>query len=194
MSIKEINGIKYVDVDLSANIQKLLDNAADAKEERKIALEYILEKLRGEYRTSDGRLVVISVLGAKKITSGAAPLIKLRTAPHLAELIESGRFSDLIDAEPKKHDRFKQFAFYDVIFKIGDNWYGGVLNIGILKNNESRLYDLNPFEKIEKAESPNWVSKRPAKNHSTWGNGSASPEISESATAPKTAHGLTPTT
>jgi len=150
-SIKEIGGRKYVEIDLSADIQKQMDNAADAKEERRIALDYILQKLRGEYRTSDGRIVIISTLGAKKITSGNAPLTKLRTTPHLAEFIECGQFRGLIDAEPKKHDRFKQFAFYDVIFKIGNNWYGGVLNIGILKNCESRLYDLNPFEKIEKS-------------------------------------------
>ena len=175
-SIKEINGRKYVEIDLSADVQKQMDNASNAKEERRIALDYILQKLRGEYRASDGRFVIISTLSAKKITSGNAPLTKLRTTPYLAELIESGRFRDIIDAVPKKHDRFKQFAFYDVIFKIGDNWYGGVLNIGILKNSESRLYDLNPFEKIEKAESPNWVSKRPANSHSTWGNGSASPD------------------
>ena len=159
VSIKEVNGRKYVDVDLSAEIQKRLSNAADAKEEERIVRDYVLRELRGEYHTPDGRIVDITRRGAKKITNGA-PVIKLRVTPYLAQLIETGRFQRIIDAN---HKTYKQFAFYDAVFKIGNNWYGGTLNIGVREDDTSSLYDINPFTKIEEVGAPGWVSNLQAK-------------------------------
>ncbi|MDR2728902.1 MAG: hypothetical protein LBB56_07195 [Chitinispirillales bacterium] len=154
-SIKEVNGRKYVDVDLSAEVQKQLDKAANAKEERKIIFQYILKYLKDKkYLTTDNRFVEINRLGAKKITHGAS-LIKLRVTPHLAELIEIGEFQELVEAKPDKQHKFKHFAYYNVIFKVADTWYKGTLNIGILENGESRLYELNPFREVEETEPPN---------------------------------------
>jgi len=154
-SAEENNYRKYVEVDLSVEIQKQLDSAADAKEERRIILQYILKHLKGKkYRTSDNRLVEINRLGAKKITHSAS-LIKLRVAPHLAELIEIGEFQELAGAKPNKQHNFKHFAYYNVIFKVAETWYRGTLNIGVLENGESRLYELNPFREVEETEPPN---------------------------------------
>lgn len=154
-SAKENYFRKFVAVDLSAEIQKQLDNAADAKEERKIILQYILKYLKGQkYLTPDNRLVEINRVGAKKITHGAS-LVKLRVAPHLAELIEIGEFKELSVAKPDKKHNFKHFAYYSVIFKVTDQWYKGTLNIGVLENGESRLYELKPFREVEKTEPPN---------------------------------------
>ena len=93
------------------------------------------------------------------------PLDKLRATPYLAELIETGQSIGLDDVN---HKYFKQFAYYEVIFKLGDKWYAGVLNIGIHKDDTSSLYDLNPFAKIEKAGPPSQESTIQAKNPITW--------------------------
>lgn|GEM_PF-3385008 len=90
---------------------------------------------------------------------------KLRATPYLAELIESGKSIGLDNVE---HRYFRQFAYYEIVFKLGDKWYAGVLNIGIHKDNTSSLYDLNPFTRIEKAGPPFRESTIQAKNPTTW--------------------------
>lgn len=114
---------------------------------------YILDNLKGEYLASDGRTVAVNRRGAKEMTT-YAPLVKLRVAPELANLIGIGLFRELVDTE---HKQFKQFAYYDVVFKIGDKWYEGILNIGVRESGESCLYDVNPFE--EKTGPPVKVSR-----------------------------------
>jgi hypothetical protein len=160
-SIKEVNGKKFIEIDLSAKIQKQLDNAANAKEQRKIMYDYILEYLRGEYRALDGRNIAINKGSADKITHRAS-IVKLRVAPHLGELIKIGQFIGLVDVT---HKKFKQFAYYDVFFKVYDKWYLGRLNIGVRENEESVLHELNKLEEIniEEAGSPIWAPKIQAK-------------------------------
>lgn len=156
-SIKELNGQKFVEVDLSTKVQKQLDSAISAKEQRKIMYSYLCEYLRGEYCASDGRTVVINESSVDKITHRAS-LVKLRAAPHLAELIEVGSFICMVDAI---HKKFKSFVYYNIIFKVSDKWYLGKLNIGVRANEESVLYELNKLEEInmEEAESPIWAPK-----------------------------------
>jgi len=138
---------KYVEIDLSTEIQKQLEDA-NPDEQRDIAFRYILNHLRHKKCfTHDGRLVKINRRGAQKITH-LAPLEKLRATPYLAELIETSQSIGLDDAE---HRYFKQFAYYEIIFKLGDRWYAGVLNIGVHKDDTSSLYDLNPFTRIEES-------------------------------------------
>jgi len=181
-SIKEINCVKYVEIDLSTEIQKLLDNAADANEERRIMYEYIFKNLRGKYPASDGRIVEINKRSAKEMTF-QAPIVRLRAAPELAALIEIGQIIDLVDVSG--HNIYERFAYYDVIFKIGNAWYNGRLNVGIRKNGESALYTINPFRQIasheeEKAGPPIGVSKIQAYDPATRINDPAFSEINGS--------------
>lgn len=148
---------KYVVVDLSAKVQEQLNNAANAKEERKIIYAYIRGYLRGEYCASDGRTVIINKSSADKFTNKASK-IQLQAAPHLAELIETGQFITLVDVT---HKKFNQFAYYDVIFKIGDTMWKGKLNIGVYENGISEAYTLTEFNPIKKeeVEPPIWAPK-----------------------------------
>ena len=170
-SVKEMDGVKFVEIDMSAKVQFELGIAGSANKEREIAYNYILENLRGKkYCTPDGRTVDIARRGAKKLTHDA-PLTKLRVIPHIPELIEIGQFKGLVSEY--NHESFKQFAFYDIIFKIENFWYAGVLNIGIRKDGTSGLYELNPFEEIQKTaetEPPNWASTVRDKTHTAWNN------------------------
>ncbi|MCL2690298.1 MAG: hypothetical protein FWE57_10700 [Chitinispirillia bacterium] len=59
------------------------------------------------------------------------------------------------------HKKFNQFAYYDVIFKIGDTLWKGKLNIGIHENGISEVYTFTEFNKIkiEEVEPPIWAPK-----------------------------------
>lgn len=129
-----------VKIDLNTDIHKKLTASKDINTKRKIVLDYILNNLRGKYPTSDGRIVAVERLGAKKLVMGNE--LKIKVLPELANLIMASRFKNIIDV---KHRHFKQMAYYDVSFEVENITYEGILNIGIRENKEATLYDLNPF-------------------------------------------------
>ncbi|MCX4361782.1 MAG: hypothetical protein OSJ74_00120 [Clostridia bacterium] len=131
-----------VEVDLTADIQKQFDNATP-KERSKIAYRYIMDNLRGKYPAHDGLEITISSVGADKM-SHTTHLEKIRVLPELARLIQAGRARGVINVEHKKFDKM---AYYDVAFKVGKDYYRALLNVGILKDGVSTLYDINPFNK-----------------------------------------------
>ena len=134
---------KVVKVDLDADIQKQLNQATSPKERQKIAYRYIMDNLRGDYETADGRAVTISSVGADKITHKDIE-VKLRVSPHLAEFLKAGELEKVIYAE---HKKFVKFAYYKVSFQLGEDRYTALLNIGVRTDGTSTLYDINPFNK-----------------------------------------------
>ncbi len=143
------DGIEVVEVDLTIDIQKQFDNATP-KERSKIAYNYIMDNLRGEYETIDGRKVPIEKIGADKITHNYYEP-KIRSSTELGLLLQSGRF---IEEKPAKkengdsHKQFSSFAYYKVIIAIGKNKYSAVLNVGIRPDKKCTLYDINQFIEI----------------------------------------------
>ncbi len=135
-----------VKVNMDADIQKQFDNATTPKERQKLVFRYIMDNLRGQYSAPDGRTVAIERVGADKLTYQDNP-IKLRVCPSLAEMIKTGQFQYIAKAEEKKHQRFKEFAYYKVALQVGDDLYEGLLNVGIRENGRSTLYDLKPLYK-----------------------------------------------
>ena len=133
---------KVVEVDMDAEVQKLLSEAKTPKERQKIAFQYIMDNLRGQYEAPDGRTVAIERVGADKMTY-RDNRDKLRVCPALADMIKSG-------ADEKPNKKFNEFAYYKVRVKIGDEVYTGMLNVGIRKDGSSTLYDLRPFYKENK--------------------------------------------
>ena len=142
---KKLPTKKVVKVKLDASIQKEFDNATP-KERQEIAFKYIMDNLRGKYPAEDGRTVAIERVGADKM-SHSYNEIKIKVLPELKELIEAGRLRGVIDVN---HKLFTQMAYYDVDFKIGEEQYKSRLNVGIRKNGDSTLYDINPIEKAKK--------------------------------------------
>lgn len=141
----EDDDIEIVEVDLTADIQKQFDKATP-EERRKIAFDYIMDNLRGKYPTNDGRIVAIERVGAKKIKNTLNE-IKIRVIPELDELIKSGKFQYIKEDNGNKHRSFNSFAYYKVSFRVGNEVYKGMLNIGIRENGDSTLYELNQISK-----------------------------------------------
>lgn len=135
------NGV--VKVDMVSEFQKEFDTASP-KERQKLAFDYIMDHLRGEYEATDGRMVSIERVGADKMTHiHHEP--KLRATPMLAEFVKRGEYLGEI---PIEHKKFYKMAYYKISFSLGDDVYEAKLNVGIRKNGLCTLYDLNPFNKM----------------------------------------------
>lgn len=137
---------KVVEIDLNSEVQKRLDEAKTPKERQQIAFRYIMDNLRGKYTAPDGRTVAIERVGADKMTYQDIK-IKLRVCPSLADMLKVGEFQYITKSEEKKNQKFKEFAYYKVTLKVGDERYNGLLNIGIRGDGSSTLYDLKPLYK-----------------------------------------------
>ncbi len=146
---KKTSAEKIVEVDMDAEVQKLLSEAKTPKERQKIAFQYIMDNLRGQYEAPDGRTVAIERVGADKMTY-RDNRDKLRVCPALADMIKSGEYDHSSPADEKPNKKFNEFAYYKVRVKIGDEVYTGMLNVGIRKDGSSTLYDLRPFYKENK--------------------------------------------
>ena len=59
-------------------------------------------------------------------------------------VIKNSNYNNQINVD---HKKFKAFAYYKVGFKIKNDIYAAILNIGIRENGSLTLYDINPFEK-----------------------------------------------
>ena len=140
------NNQKVVKINLDTEVQKQLTAAKTSKERQQIAFRYILDNLRGQYQTSDGRTVSIGRVGANKMTHNDK-IEKLRVTPALAEMIKAGEYDHSAPGEEKKNKKFEEFAYYKVRVKVGKEIYQGMLNVGIRKDGSSTLYDLRPFYK-----------------------------------------------
>lgn len=137
---EEYNKHKVVNIELDSEIQKRFDNATP-KERTKIAYKYIKDKLRGKYATQNSVEVNIYESTANKI-SHTMYEPKIRVTPQLAELINSGEY---IDTKKAEHNKFNRFIYYNVNMNIGNKKFKAVLNVGVDKNNDCVLYDINQF-------------------------------------------------
>lgn len=133
---------EVVTIKMDADIQKQFDRATP-KERSKIAYRYIMDNLCGKYPAQDGREIIISGVGADKM-SHTTNETKIRVLPVLAELIRVGRLQGVKEVE---HNKFVKFAYYKVFFQMGHDTFSALLNVGIRPNGVSTLYDINPFNK-----------------------------------------------
>jgi len=132
----------YVYVDLTKDIQNKIDAVETIREKRRVAFMHIMDNLRGKYPASDGRIVEINRRSANELTF-KAPEIRLHVTPELESIIRAGQFKEI---KPAEHGGFKDFAYYEVVLKVGDDYYSALVNIGIMPNGDSVLYQINKFE------------------------------------------------
>ncbi len=143
MSIKiDSTGNRYVDVDLTTDIHRMLQATASVNERRKIAYGYIMNNLRGRYSIDGNQEIFVTKRSADKLTN-AAPDIRLNVIPELADIIRIGKHPIIKDAE---HSLFVKFAYYDICFKLGSDYYTATMNVGIRENGEGVLYQINRFK------------------------------------------------
>lgn len=131
-----------VQVDMSTDFQKQFETASP-RERQKLAFNYIMDYLRGDYEAEDGRVVSIERVGADKMTHIHYEA-KLQATPELANFIKRGKFLGEIDVN---HKKFEKMAYYKITFSLGADVYDAKLNVGIRKNGRCTLYDLNPINK-----------------------------------------------
>jgi hypothetical protein len=139
------DGTKYVDIQTNPELQSLLNSAKDINEKRKIVEKWIMTRLRGKYATDDGREIIVSRKSADKL-SHSANEIKIKVVPELADLIKVGTFDSIVKAT---HGGFDNFAYYNTQFKLADDFYTAVLNIGIKingKETQSTLYEIDRIQ------------------------------------------------
>ncbi len=134
---------EFVEINLDKDIQKQF-NKATPKERTKIAREYILKNLRGVYPAKNGVEINISRKTAKEITNTTYEP-KIRVTPELNKIINNSKF---IETKKATHGKFNRFLYYKTLLKIGVNKFSAILNVGVDKNNNCVLYDINQF--IEK--------------------------------------------
>jgi hypothetical protein len=140
---------RYVDVDLTTDVQRKLQETDSMSEKRQLVYKHVLENLRGKYTTRDGREVNVTRKSADELTFSAHK-DSIRVIPELANIIKVGKLTDI---KAVKHKIFSKFAYYDVDLKVGDSYYTANMNIGIKEDGESVLYQINQFK--EKAASSN---------------------------------------
>ena len=138
---KDYENSKVVEINLDLDIQKKFNNATP-KERTKLAYKYIKDNLRGKYLTQNNIEVSIHDSSANKISHTLFEP-KIRTTPQLAEIINKGKF---VETKKANHSKFNRFIYYEVNIKLGNTNYSATINVGVNKQNECVLYDVNQFK------------------------------------------------
>jgi len=149
---KQEQQYNVVKIDLSADIQKQFENAT-MKERQKLAYRYIMDNLSGKYTATDGRVVALGQKGAKEFLLKPAPMhnVKIKVAPQLAEVIQTGEFINVVNSNKERKDGFDKFAYYSVYLEVGGIMYTGIINVGInSKTQQASFYGIHPLHEIKK--------------------------------------------
>jgi hypothetical protein len=85
-----------------------------------------------------------------------APEIRLRAIPELENIIKAGTLKEI---KPAEYGVFENFAYYDAIVKIGGDFYGALINIGVKPDGGSFMYQINKFEKRD-APARHWQDQK----------------------------------
>lgn len=151
-SLKQFeDGRRFVEVDLEQN---QFDGLSD-REKGKLATKIIKQKFMGKVIGSENKAYVNSK-GAEEY---GFPLVKLTPEKHDAKMRASTELDNLLDAgfnfrseadgkDGHIHGKaVKGFNYFDVIFKVGDNYYSGVINIadtqrGLLFKDVTKIKDV----------------------------------------------------
>jgi hypothetical protein len=130
-------------------VERIADETVKLRERRKLVKEHIMTKLRGEYLTNEEIIVMVSRATATKYISYVDG-IKAKVTPQLAELLEEGEIFKIekgINDDGTPRADFDYFLYYNVKFKIDNQVYDGVLNVGLnTQNNSATLYELNSIK------------------------------------------------
>lgn len=145
------DGRRFVDVNID---QKQFDGLTD-REKGKLATKIIKQKFMGKVVGIDNKAYVNSK-GAEEY---GFPLVKLNSENHNAKMRAATELDNLMDAgfnfrsEPDGKDghihskSIRGFNYFDVIFKVGTNYYRGVINIadtqrGLLFKDLTKIKDV----------------------------------------------------
>jgi hypothetical protein len=140
------NGKKYVNIDTDQSIFEGLEE----KDYNKIAKMYINEYLKGETTLAENDTAIIDSNTAKKYTNPGKKQSnfkeKMRLSTELKNVLE---ISEKVDSSLpiKDNSKYGKWEYYKIQFKLGNETFEGLVNIGIDSNNNKHLYEVNNIKK-----------------------------------------------
>ncbi|MBR1735657.1 MAG: hypothetical protein IJ736_01405, partial [Firmicutes bacterium] len=156
------DGRRYVDVETD---QAQFDNLND-KEKTKLAIKIIKSKYKGRVIGIDNRIFVNGRSAAEyghpaKNINGEIRNAKMRASTELDNIVDAGtNFRTAPDgADGHIHaNAVGDFEYFDVLFKVGNEYYQGVLNIENVTQDISSSYGKNPKSTFLRNASMNSIS------------------------------------
>lgn len=140
------NGNKYVNVDTDQNIF----DGIKPNEYNKIAKMYINDYLRGATNLSDNDTAIIDKVSANKYTNPGKKQPnfseKMRLTPELKNVLQVS--NKIKNAPPSKpNSKYQSWEYYKAHFKIENNFFEGLVNIGIDSEGNKHFYEVNCIKK-----------------------------------------------
>lgn len=141
-SIEKVGNRKCVVIDLDSSIQVELNNLTPKQRQTRIE-KYIKEQFsKIDY---NGDTLHITGKTARKITNTYKEE-KIRAVAQVKELVESSEF---IETKNIEHKLFSEMSYLKTLFRIGNNYYEGQLNIGFHKaSKQLQIYELNKIKEV----------------------------------------------
>ncbi len=146
-SIKQDNkGNKYVNVDTD---QDIFDGISP-KEYNKIAKMYITDYLLGNTKLAQNESAIIDNKSAKKYTNPGKKqpnfIEKMKLTPELKNVLEIAE-KTTVALPSKDTSKYSSWEYYKFNFKIGNNDFTGIVNIGIDSKGNKHFYEVNNIKK-----------------------------------------------
>ena len=150
----DINGNKYVNVDTNQDIFE----GKNLAEQTKIAKKYILDNFRQNGIAVNNENIIVTSKTANEYTH---PKNQLPVATKTSKMKASTELDNLLSTSEYKYsksdDGRHQFAkdgwdYYETTFKVGDNLFTGLVNIG-KSGNKKTLYDITNIKRIDQNRS-----------------------------------------
>ena len=142
----DINGNKYVNVDTDQNI---FDDI-NSKDYNRIAKMYINDYLLGNTRLSDTGEAVIDTKSARKYTNPGKRqsnfIEKMKLTPELRNALEISKKTQ-VALPSKETSKYKSWGYYKFNFKLDNQNFSGVINIGIDSQGNRHFYEINNIKK-----------------------------------------------
>ena len=120
-------------------------NSLSETERSKYIYAYLVENhLNDVFKLNDGITAIVDKKDFDKFTH-TKYVPKLSIAYNFKEVIEKANFED--KADNIDHPKFNSFRYYTAHFKIGEDTYSGIVNVGFGKfDKRYHIYDINQIK------------------------------------------------
>ena len=154
-SLREFDdGTRFVDVQTD---QAKFDGLTNA-EMLQLAKKIIKEKFRGRIVGIDNP-VPVGKIGANEYVYPSKPIkgqifrAKMKAAPELDNLIDAGTYegSELDGTHGHTHKGVEKYDYYTTIFKVGENYFEGRVNVSVMENGKRYFKDITKIKNITQA-------------------------------------------
>lgn len=143
-------------VDVQADQEKF--DGLNEKEMLQLAKKIIKEKFRGKIVGIDNP-VPVGKIGANEYVYPSKPIkgqifrAKMKAAPELDNLIDAGVYegSEQDGTHGHTHKGVEKFDYYTTIFKVGENYFEGRVNVSVMENGKRYFKDITKIKNITQA-------------------------------------------